>query len=308
MIIYNHINTKNVIKKMETNLHKLIVDGESKYRGQLFTLCNKVLQKDVKIILLCGPSSAGKTTTANLIKSILELKGRKVDVISMDNFFIDLDKREKLPDGRLDFDSPNILNYPLMKECFTKFFTGEKVMFPEYNFKDSVCELEKIPYKYDKNSIIVFEGIHALNPLCIKNLGTENYYRVFVNATTSFKNSAKQMTTKDLRLLRRSVRDLNKRNTSMTRTQEMWDEVTTMEDMYILPYANKVDFFVNSTHEYELGVYKNEINHFIETKQVKPEEVPFKEILNDIAPIPKEVLPETSLMWEFILRPEKKED
>ena len=93
----------------------------------------------------------------------------------------------------------------------------------------------------------------------------------------------------------------------MSKTRDMWDGVVEVEDRYILPYANKVDFFVNSTHEYELGVYKQEIDTFIQNGVITKDEVPFMDILEDIPPITKDMIPETSLMWEFVLRP-KKED
>ena len=222
---------KHINKKIESNVEKLVLDTDSRYRGQLFTLVNKILAKNnVKIVLLAGPSCAGKTTTANLIKQILELKGKAVDVISMDDFFIDLDKRKPLPNGKPDFDSPDVVNYELMKDCFSKFFSGEDTYFPEYDFKNSKSIPNSKLYKYRPNSIIIFEGIHVLNPMLLDNLGTKDYFRLYISPLKSFKKNNIVMSTKNLRLLRRVIRDIQRRSTPATKTMQMWPEVIEVEE------------------------------------------------------------------------------
>jgi uridine kinase len=296
-----YLNIKLVNKKVENNIEKFILDTDSRYRGQLFTLVNKILAKnDVKIVLLAGPSCAGKTTTANLIKQILELKGRTVDVISMDDFFIDLDKRQPLPDGSLDFDSPEIIDYDLMRECFSSLFSGKDTYFPVYDFKSSKSIPNSHLYKHKMNSIVIFEGIHVLNPRLLKNIGTENYFRIYVSPLESFKNDKNILTTKNLRLLRRSVRDIQRRGTSATKTAQMWPGVVEVEEKYIEPYRTKVDYYVSTTHAYELGVYRGEIEKFIIEGKIKPEDVPFPEFVYGVDPISKDLIPDTSLMWEFV--------
>ena len=305
MIKYNNVNT--IIKKQARDLNKFVLDTESKYRGQLFALANKILAKNnVKIVLLCGPSCAGKTTTAKLLKDILQLKGRDVDVISMDDFFVDLDKRNLLPNGKPDFDSPDILDYELMKDCFSKYFAGEDVKFPEYDFKESKSIKNVKPYKYKFNSIVIFEGIHVLNPRVLKSLGTSNYFKIYVSPLQSFKTDKFALSTKNLRLLRRCIRDIDRRNTPASKTQEIWPEVVEVEEKFIEPYRTKVDYYVDTMHEYELGVYKSEVERFIREGKIKENEVPYPELLKNIEPISKDIIPDTSLMWEFVSRPEKK--
>ena len=299
--MFKYINVKNVVNKQEKDLNKFILDNDSRYRGQLFTLANKILsKKGVQIVLLAGPSCAGKTTTANLLKQILELKGRNVDVMSMDDFFIDLDKRKPLPNGQPDFDSPDILNYELMSDCFTRYFSGEDVYFPEYNFKEGKCELNKKLYKYKCNSIIIFEGIHVLNPRLLKSLGTSKYFRIYVSPLASFKTDKEILTSKNLRLLRRTVRDIQRRGTSASKTKEMWPGVVEVEEKYIETFRNKVDYYVNTTHEYELGVYKAEIKRFLAEGKIKEDEVLFSNFLDAVDEVDKALIPDTSLMWEFV--------
>jgi len=296
---------KHINKKIESNVEKLVLDTDSRYRGQLFTLVNKILAKNnVKIVLLAGPSCAGKTTTANLIKQILELKGKAVDVISMDDFFIDLDKRKPLPNGKPDFDSPDVVNYELMKDCFSKFFSGEDTYFPEYDFKNSKSIPNSKLYKYRPNSIIIFEGIHVLNPMLLDNLGTKDYFRLYISPLKSFKKNNIVMSTKNLRLLRRVIRDIQRRSTPATKTMQMWPEVIEVEEKYIEQFRTKVDYYVDTTQEYELGVYKGEINRLVSEGKLKLEDVPFYDIVGTVDEISKSLIPETSLMWEFVDRPQ----
>lgn len=298
-----YTDIKHINKKINNNLEKLVLDTDSRYRGQLFTLVNKIIAKNnVKIVLLAGPSCAGKTTTANLIKQILELKGRAVDVISMDDFFIDLDKRKVLPNGKPDFDSPDVVDYPLMKETFSKFFSGEDTYFPEYDFKNSKSIPNSKLYKYRQNSIIIFEGIHVLNPKLLNNLGTKDYFRVYISPLKSFKKDNQVLTSKNLRLLRRVIRDIQRRNTPASKTIDLWPEVVAVEEQYIEPYRTKVDYYVDTTQDYELGVYRKEAERFVEDGKIKKEEIPFLDIVGGVDPIDKSFIPETSLMWEFVDR------
>ena len=296
-----YIDIKHINKKLDNDMDKFILDNDSKYRGQLFTLVNKILTKNnVKIVLLSGPSCAGKTTTAKLIKQVLELKGRSVDVISMDDFFIDLDKRKPLPNGKPDFDSPDVVDYPLMKECFSKFFSGQDTYFPEYDFVNSKSVPNSKLYKYRSNSIIIFEGIHVLNPRLLQNLGTKDYFRIYISPLKSFKKGNETISPKNLRLLRRVVRDVQRRNTSAAKTKDMWPEVVEVEEQYIEPFRTKVDYYVDTCHEYELGVYRGEVERLSKEGKLNPEEVPFIDIVNSVDIVPKSMIPDSSLMWEFV--------
>lgn len=296
-----YINIKNINKKINQDLNKFVLDNESRYRGQLFTLANKILsKKKVQIILLSGPSCAGKTTTGKLLKQVLELKGRTVDLISMDDFFIDLDKRKPLPNGKPDYDSPDILDYPLMKSTFSEYFSGKDVYFPEYDFKSSKSIPNARLHKYKYNTIVIFEGIHVLNPRVLKNVGTSHYFRIYVSPIKSFKDDKNILTSKNLRLFRRVVRDVQRRNTPALKTIEMWPEVTAVEEQYIEPFRTKVDYYVDTTHEYELGVFKSEVERLIAEDKLVREEIPYYDLISQTEAISKDLIPDTSLMWEFL--------
>ena len=298
-----YISVNAIAKKEQQDLNKFVFDTESRYRGQLFALADKILAKNnVKIVLLCGPSCAGKTTTAKLLKQILELKGRGVDVISMDDFFVDLDKRKPLPNGKPDYDSPDILDYELMKDCFSRYFRGEDVKFPEYDFKESKSLRGVKPYKYKFNSIVIFEGIHVLNPRVLESLGTSNYFKIYVSPLQSFKDENFALSSKNLRLLRRCIRDIDRRNTMPQKTMEIWPEVLEVEEKFIEPFRIKVDYYVDTMHEYELSVYKSEVDRFVLENKVSEGDIPFYDLFKNLTPIPKSMIPDTSLMWEFVTK------
>jgi uridine kinase len=121
-----------------------------------------------------------------------------------------------------------------------------------------------------------------------------------VSPITSFKTDKQLLTSKNLRLLRRIVRDIKRRNTSAEKTINMWPEVTEVEEKYIEPFRTKVDYFVDTTHQYELGVYKAELQNFIKEGKIKENEIPFKELLDGSYEVSKTAIPDTSLMWEFV--------
>ena len=128
-------NLKEINENLLTDPRKQILDTESRYRGQLFVIADKIVaDRELKLVLMAGPSCAGKTTSARLLKEILESKGKDVVTISLDDFFIDRDKTPLLPNGQKDFDSPRALDTELMKECFTELFKGRKTGFPIYDF------------------------------------------------------------------------------------------------------------------------------------------------------------------------------
>ena len=300
-----YYDIKTINKKIDTNLKKLIIDNESRYRGQLFKIADRVIKQGVRMILLAGPSCAGKTTSSRLLKEILELKGRDVVAISMDDFFIDLAKRPILENGKPDFESPNILNYDLMKKCFSSFFEGKETWFPRYDFKEGKNYAEGYKLKTTYNTIVIFEGLHVLNPRLIDSIGTNRFFKVYIGAMNSYALGRDRMTTKDLRLLRRTVRDIERRGYSPKQTLDVWPEVVSAEVQFIDPYRNNVDFYIDTMHEFELGIFRAEIDRYISEGRMSHEDIPFPQFVNAVTPIDKRLLPATTLMWEFVDPPKE---
>ena len=256
-------------ENLRTNPRKQILDTESRYRGQLFVIADRIVaDRELKLVLMAGPSCAGKTTSARLLKEILERMEKDVVTISLDDFFIDREKTPLLPNGLKDYDSPRAIDTELMKECFTELFTGRKTGFPKYDFLSgkNIKNDHELQLKY--NTIIIFEGLHVLNPLITKSLGTDKYFSIYVNADSGFKYKKEKIKTLDLRLIRRMIRDISRRNNSVKDTLRTWDTVCEAEKKYIAKFKKNCDAIVDTTHEFELGILRAEMERLQEEKEI----------------------------------------
>lgn len=301
------LNVEVINKKIDTNQKKLILDVESRYRGQLFNVAFKVLENpNINVILLAGPSCAGKTTSAKLLKEVLEKHKKHVVTISMDDFFIDREDTPFLSNGQRDLDSPKCVNTEMLEKCFSSFFAGKKTGFPVYDFISGKNNPNSFYLKKKKNTIVVFEGLHVLNPEITSHLGTENYYKIYVNALSGFEHQNNKMSHTNLRLLRRMVRDVDRRNLTPETTLKNWPNVCDAEDKYITPFKDVADYCINTTHDYELGVFKEAFEALIKQNKITPDKYTCFDVLNASEYVNKSQLPETSLMWEFVDNPHTK--
>lgn len=294
-------NLEQINRAIEENPRKLILDTESRYRGQLYQIAYKIANdREMRMVLMAGPSCAGKTTSARLLKEILERMGRDVITISLDDFFIDRSLTPLLPDGSKDYDSPRTINTELMKECFTELFTGRKTGFPIYDFVSghSIKNHHVLECKY--NTIIIFEGLHVLNPIITSSLGTEKYYSIYVNAMSNFKFGKEKLNTLDLRLIRRIIRDVSRRSYSVKHTLNAWHDVCDAERKYITKYKKNCDSIVDTTHEFELGILRAEMELLQSIKGVNFGNAKELKFLQYATKLDKALLPDTTLMWEFV--------
>ena len=304
------INIDEVNQKLKENDMKVMYDAESTYRGQLFLLVQDILkQKHLpQIILLAGPSCAGKTTTARLIKEILETKKKKAIIVSMDDFFLNRDETPLLPNGMKDFDSLRALNLDQMEDCFKTLFENGEAGFPRFDFISGLNLPNEYYLKFDKDTIIIFEGLHALNPELIKHLGTDKFYSVYADALKGFKrDNFYKISNRNLRLIRRMIRDYARRGNSPEKTLKSWRNVCDAEDTYIAPYKENANAFINTTHDFELALYKNDFFEIVMENREVIQDLPFLEIFEDSISLDKRKIPATSLMWEFV-DPQEVED
>lgn len=302
------LNIKNINDKIENDVKKIILDTESRYRGQLFRLADKIIsRRNTNMVLIAGPSCAGKTTSAELLKEILEKRGRHVVTIGMDDFFHDRDKSPLLENGLKDLDSPRAVNLEQMKQCFESLFAGKKTPFPTFDFiaGKNIPDTKTLQLKY--NSIVIFEGLHVLNPVILNNIGTQNYYKIYVNALSHFKLGHEKMKTVDIRLFRRMIRDVGRRKHSVDTTLQNWETVCDAERKYITKFKRTVDAVIDTTHDYELGILKVAFEEMIEKKQAKYSQIKFANLIKEISTVDKRLLPHTTLMWEFVDHPVEEE-
>ena len=280
---------------------------EKSYRKQLKEISEDILSRKnpVRVILLGGPSCAGKTTSSRLLDDYMTEKGKNVVPIEMDNFFISLAERPRLENGSVDYDSINIVNLDLMEKCFTELFENGKAMFPTYDFIEGKSIPNSELIEGDEDTIFILEGIHALNPKLIEKVGTKDVYKIFINNASGYSYKGGKIESRQFRMVRRMVRDVQFRGVSMANTIKHWKDVTDAEDLYIWPYSENVDSTINTSHAYEINLYKKYVEDAIERGEIDLEALPWFKVFDGIDTLDKHILPETTLMKEFVSFEEK---
>lgn len=220
---------------------------------------------DVKLVLLAGPSSSGKTTTCKRLSIQLLTCGLKPLQISLDDYFIDRDKTPLDANGEYDYESIHALNIDLINEQFNALFRGEEIELPRYNFQTGKSEKSGKRLKLGPNDIVVVEGIHALNPELTAQIPEQQKFRVYVSAlTTILLDEHNYIPTTDNRLLRRIIRDYKYRGVSAQESIHRWPSVRAGEERWIFPYQENADAMFNSAMLYELAVIKQQAEPLLE--------------------------------------------
>lgn len=220
---------------------------------------------DVKLVLLAGPSSSGKTTTCKRLSIQLLTCGLKPLQISLDDYFIDRDKTPLDANGEYDYESIHALNIDLINEQFNALFKGEEIELPRYNFQAGKSEKSGKRLKLGPNDIVVVEGIHALNPELTAQIPEQQKFRVYVSAlTTILLDEHNYIPTTDNRLLRRIIRDNKYRGVSAQESIHRWPSVRAGEERWIFPYQENADAMFNSAMLYELAVIKQQAEPLLE--------------------------------------------
>lgn len=220
---------------------------------------------DVKLVLLAGPSSSGKTTTCKRLSIQLLTCGLKPLQISLDDYFIDRDKTPLDANGEYDYESIHALNIALINEQFNALFKGEEIELPRYNFQAGKSEKSGKRLRLGPNDIVVVEGIHALNPELTAQIAEQQKFRVYVSAlTTILLDEHNYIPTTDNRLLRRIIRDYKYRGVSAQESIHRWPSVRAGEERWIFPYQENADAMFNSAMLYELAVIKQQAEPLLE--------------------------------------------
>ena len=244
-------------KKAKDNLSILIDESEKFYTNQIDEIVSEITApgKKIKVILISGPSSAGKTTTSDLIRLRLSDKKIKSIVISLDNFYIDRKDTPKFPDGSYDFENINTLDLPLINKFIDTLLKTYKAKMPTFNFITGEREKEYVDVEIDDNTMIIMEGLHALNPKLIKNHESE-IYKVYLSLNAFYTNNNELLLpSKQVRLLRRITRDFYTRGYSVLETLSSWKNVCEGEDIWVKPFRESANYVIDSVHDYEILLY-----------------------------------------------------
>lgn len=261
--------------------------------------------KGVKLVLLAGPSSSGKTTSCKRLSIQLAVNGLKPLQISLDDYFVDREKTPKDASGEYDYESIYALDLDLINEQFNALFRGEEVELPKYDFQSGKSKKSGNKLKMNDNNVLVVEGIHALNPELTAHIPQEQIFRVYASAlTTILLDNHNYIPTTDNRLLRRIIRDYKYRGVSAQETIHRWPSVRAGENKWIFPFQENADAMLNTAMLYELAVIKTQAEPLLQ--QVPENCVEYAEayrllkFLKYFKGIPYNNLPPTSLLREFL--------
>ena len=262
-------------------------------------------RKGVKLVLLAGPSSSGKTTSCKRLSIQLAVNGLKPLQISLDDYFVDRDKTPKGENGEFDFESIYALNLDLLNEQFNALFRGEEVELPKYDFPSGKSVKSGKKLKLEPNNVLVVEGIHALNPELTAHVPEEQIFRVYASAlTTILLDNHNYIPTTDNRLLRRIIRDYKYRGVSAQETIRRWPSVRAGENRWIFPFQENADAMLNTAMLYELSVLKMQAEPLLQQVPENCEEFAeayrLLKFLKYFKGIPYNNLPPTSLLREFL--------
>ena len=280
--------------------------AEALQEKRISRIADKIAERpEAKIVLIAGPSSSGKTTFSKRLCVQLMACGLKPKLISLDDYFVDRTRTPIDENGEYDYESIYSLDLDLFHQHLKQLLNGEEVDLPRYDFPTGKSVKSGIHFKLESNTILLMEGIHALNPLMSEGIPEEKKFRIYVSALTTIKlDNHNYVPTTDNRLIRRIVRDNQFRGTSARSTIARWPSVRRGEDKWIFPYQENADVMFNSALIYELSVLRNHALPLLESVYENCEEhtlaAALTEFLRYFEPISDKELPPTSLLREFL--------
>ncbi len=284
----------------------LINVSEALQEKKISQIADKIAaKKDIKVVLIAGPSSSGKTTFCKRLSVQLLASGVKPVQISLDDYFVNREETPKDEQGEYDYESIYALNIPLINEQFNALFNGQEVELPKYNFQTGSSEKSGNKLHLEENNVLVVEGIHALNPILTAQIPDDKKFKIYASAlTTILLDNHNYIPTTDNRLLRRIVRDYKYRGCSAQETIRRWPSVRSGENKWIFPYQEQADVMFNTAMLFELAVIKPQAEEVLEQVPENCEEYAeayrLRKFLKYFSPLPFRDLPPTSLLREFL--------
>ena len=304
-----HISNASDLNKIVSmgKYNEVIQLAETHYESQLAKIADIIYERkgEVKFILLSGPSSSGKTTTAKKLSIYLQARGFNTHAISTDDYFLERKDTPKDENGNYDFECLEALDMDLFNKHMSKLLDGERVLLPEFNFITGKKEYKKNYLQLKENDIVIIEGLHAINDILTMSIDKKNKIKIYVSPLTQLNiDNHNRIHTSDTRRLRRIIRDNRTRGYMAADTLKMWSKIREGEEHYIYPYQDECDIVINTALVYELGVLKTYAEPLLfsvpEDDPTYPEALRLINFLRNFLPIPSEEFPRDSVLREFI--------
>jgi len=303
---YSVLTTQSVNEQVVSDPAGFVSASELYYNNQVMAAARTICESDRKFVLLCGPSASGKTTTAHKLERQIAAQGRRARVVSMDNFFMGIKNYPLLPDGSPDMESVKAVDMDLLNKCFDTLMDTGAAKFPIFDFERQMSIHGAHDITLDPDDILIMEGIHVLNPDVLCHIDRRYVYRIYCSVRTKFVSGEQTiLVPKDIRLMRRMVRDHNFRNWPPERTLAYWKNVVAGEQINIDPYRDDVDRKLDNTIDYEVCVWRELLNDLMKRSALYydgtcPELTRIFDGLIHFEQINHELIPKNSLLREFI--------
>ena len=300
-------NNLEYIVESAKNPEAFIKECEDRYNNKIEKIARNIAETEkVEIVMLAGPSSAGKTTTAKKLSQHLEALGVKSYTVSLDDFYVDNCDAPRFPDGTPDFETVDALDIEFFEETMKKLIETGEADLPEFDFLEGKRKSTYNHIKITEKDVIIVEGLHALNPRITEHLPEERLLKIYINVSSRIYDEKKTIlfNKRNMRFIRRMVRDFKFRGNSVEKSHEMWLTVCYGEDMYLFPFKDNADVTINTIHLYETCILKNTAIELL--KEIKKDSEFYKEsqrLIRSLSLFPEidsSKVPENSLMREFI--------
>jgi len=293
---------------------QIVHESESAYEDDVTVAAEEIIERgrELKLVIICGPSSSGKTTTTIKMEQILRRKGLKFLTLNVDNYFFDLDVHPKDEFGDYDFETPQSLDLPLVNKHLQQLLSGEEVKIPYYDFKTSRQFPDQTAMRLAEDEILLIDSLHGLYPAMTEGLPHEAMFKLFLEPLLQMKGSSGFVRWTDLRLIRRMLRDATHRAYKPRQTLEHWHYVRASELRNIVPFISTTDFIINSGMAYELCLYRPKLLESFKQWTVDYTDDPLRpdaflrasrvgQLLEEVVPVEDDSsVPQESVLREFI--------
>lgn len=300
-------NTIEYIIESAKNPEDFIAECESRYANKLRQIAEDVAGTGKnEIIMIAGPSSAGKTTTAKKLREYLKELGIDSHTVSLDDFYLDNCDAPRFPDGTPDFETIDALDIRCFEETMNTIINTGKALVPEFDFLTGKRKADYNEMILGENDVIIVEGLHALNPRITDLLPSDRLLKIYINVSSRIYDEKNNiiLNKRNMRFIRRMVRDYRSRGNSVEKTYEMWLSVQYGEDMYLFPYKDNADVKINTVHLYETCVLKNMAMKLLagieKNSEFYKQSQRLMKSLERFPQIDDSIVPEDSLLREFI--------
>ncbi len=256
------LDLREINRRAKTDPQGFVQEETARYADDINRLCDRILQSSQErlLIMLSGPSSSGKTTTASMLGRALATHGVESHVISIDDFYRGRGMAPRLKDGSLDYEALEALDVPAMQACLGSLLEQGEATLPIFDFVTGKPSTQTRYLTMSPHAAVIFEGIHAINPIFEQHIARDRMIKLFVNPQRRvYRGDELWVSNRQLRLTRRMLRDNRFRNSGPDNTLNMWPQVIRGENQYMMPFVDTVDYQIDTAHAFELCVFRDEL-------------------------------------------------